>query len=76
MKDDSHGTYNWPVTKAEENMAIACEHGAAIEGSRAEARRYCDLRGKWMESNFSECASFSVFTLRNISSVRECVHVR
>ena len=33
------------------------------------AARICDNRGEWVESNFSECASFSVSTLRNISKV-------
>ena len=69
----SHGTYIWPVTPAEvSNMSIACQYGAAIitdGGPLAVARRYCDPRGDWEESNFTECASFTDSTIRNISSV-------
>ena len=69
--DTSHGTYNWPVTRAEISITLSCQYGAAAEGSTvpAMATRQCDLRGRWSESNFSQCASFTDSTLRNISMV-------
>lgn len=70
----SHGTYSWPVTVAEDSMSIACQYGAANFPSvtLAVARRYCDPRGEWRESNTSECATFTDSTIRNISDVRMC----
>jgi hypothetical protein len=35
----------------------------------AVARRYCDPRGDWRESDFTDCASFTESTIRNISNV-------
>lgn len=80
IMSSSYGYYNWPVTFAEDTMSIACQYGAASESSTplvVMATRYCDPRGEWRESNFSECANFADSTLRNISMVcavdRACV---
>lgn len=71
----SHGTYSWPVTRAEENVTISCQYGQALDGplQTVVAVRECDERGEWIESNFEQCASFSDSTLQNISIV--CVEI-
>ena len=70
--DAAYGSYNWTVAKAETKSFIACQFGAVNENSALPvvAIRHCDLRGNWLETNFSECATFSKSTLRNILSVR------
>ena len=69
-EETSHGVYNWPLTSAEEKIDIYCQYGRSdIIYVNPMARRYCDEYGEWVTSNFTECASFSISTLRNISMV-------
>lgn len=70
MEVTSRGSYYWPVTSAEMNETISCQFGGVLGSSVGPVvRRQCDPRGDWIESNLTECASFSESTLRNISMV-------
>ena len=66
----SKGTYMWPTISAELNETIRCQYGGATDSlTNPVARRICDMRGEWLESDFTECATFSDSTFRNISMV-------
>ena len=66
----SHGTYTWPRTSAELYAISNCQYGGAVlELPGQMARRQCNPRGNWNESDLSECATFSNSTLRNITMV-------
>ena len=66
----SRGTYVWPTISAELSENISCQYGRADESFvEPMARRVCDDRGEWMETDLRECATFSDSTLRNISMV-------
>lgn len=66
----SRGTYEWRTISAEMNSNISCQYGGVMEDIfEPVARRECDPRGEWIETNFTECATFADSTLRNISKV-------
>lgn len=68
------GTYFWPTISAEMNETISCQYGGVTESFiEPVAKRECDPRGEWLETNLTECATFSDSTLRNISMVHKSI---
>ena len=73
VTNTTRGSYQWPVTSAEDVITFPCVYGAVAGGD--PARRNCSDRGLWVEVEFSDCLTFSNSLLLNISNVcMYCLH--
>lgn len=68
--EESYGRYFWPEVDADGSHSFFCQYGSSeMRFVTPMVRRDCDEFGNWVSTNFTECASFSVSMLRNISMV-------
>ena len=67
LTNSTRGSYQWPVTTAEDILNFPCVYGALVDNG--QSRRNCSDRGVWLKPQLDDCLTFSNSLLLNISKV-------